>query len=261
MLNKYDKKIILFPPGASGNFLSEFLTVGESFVIPQNRIDLGQRLSSAIFATDLDDIKFMVNDDNHQVVLSHYSNVSDLLEFQDQHWLRKIYPCTNLFGWATNVFYKKQQIEKVLYSQATMLKQFDAMFENLRDFYFKIKEDSDCPPELTLDFGKFSDINYLIDLYRDANQADPPEKKILFAQAYIDAQRPAINDCNCTDMLDIVNLIKPTDIYGVAILLFMYEKNNNTIDQNRNWTINDLPNTVDDAIEFLLTNSKNYNIF
>ena len=261
MLSKYDKKIILFPAGASGHFLAEFLTIGDTFVIPQNRLDLGQRLSSAIFAPGLSNIKSAIVNDNRQVILSHYSGISDLLEFQDQHWLKKIRPQTNLFGWTKNVFYKKQQIEKVFYSQATMLQQFDMMFENLKDFYFQIKEDLDCPPELMLDFGKFSDINYLTKIYQDANQSEPPEKKILFAQAYIDAQGPAINDCNYTDMLDIVNLIKPKDIYDLVILLFIYEKNNNTIDQNRNWTINDLPNNIDDALEFLLTNSKNYNIF
>ena len=62
-------------------------------------------------------------------------------------------------------------------------------------------------------------------------------------------------------MVDIVNFIKPADLYDLAILLFIYEKNHNTVDQNRNWTIDDLPTDINHAIDFLVTNSKNYVIF
>ena len=261
MLKDYDKKVILFPAGASGHFLASFLTVGENFVAPQYRIDLGQHLSSAIFVDTLDQIKYQIEVGQYQAVLSHYSAVSDLLEFKDKHWLRKIYPHTNLFGWTKNVFYKKQQIEKVNYSQTTMLHQFDAMFENLRDFYVNIKQDTDCPPELTIDFGKILNLDYLIELYQEANGQEPPDHKIIFAQSYITQQGKVINDCNYTDINDIVNLINPSDLYDLCILVFTYEKNHNTIDQNRNWTIQDLPVDIDRAITFLVGNSKNYSIF
>ena len=261
MLKKYDKKIILFPAGASGHFLGEFLTIGKTFVLPQQRIDLGQSLSSAIFVSDLEHIKDVVINTSHQVILSHYSNISDLEEFKDQYWLRKVYPKTNLFGWTKNVFYKKQQIEKVNYSQATMLQQFDSMFLNLEDFYFQIKQDTDCPADLTIDFGQILNLDFLIDLYREANNEEPDDEKKMFAQSYINQQGPVINDCDYTNITDIINLNKPMDLYDLAILLFIYEKNHNTIDQNRNWTINDLPTDVNRAVEFLVSNAKNYSIF
>lgn len=261
MLKKYNKKIILFPAGGSGQFLGEFLTVGKTFVLPQHRIDLGQTLSSAVLVSQLSDIKKQITIGQYQVVLSHYSSISDLLEFKDQYWLRKIYPHTNLFGWAKNVFYKKQQIENVNYSQASILHQFDSMFENLKDFYVQIKQDTDCPPELTIDFGKILNLDYLVELYQDANGHEPPEEKKVFAQSYINQQGKVINDYDCKDIDDIVKLINPTDLHDVCILLFMYEKNHNTIDQNRNWTIQDLPTDIDCAVDFLVSNSKNYSIF
>lgn len=261
MSKKYNKKIILFPAGSSGQFLAEFLTIGKTFVLPQYRIDLGQTLSSAIYATHLDDIKQQVTNGHHQVVLSHYSNVSNLLEFKNQHWLRKIYPHTNLFGWIKNVFYKKQLIENVDYSQASALHQFDVMFENLKDFYVQIKQDTDYPLELTIDFGKILNLDYLIELYQEANSQTPPKEKTEFAQSYIHRQGKIINDCDCKDMIDIVKLINPTDLHDLCILLFIYEKNHNTVDQNRNWTIQDLPTDIDHAVDFLVGNSKNYSIF
>lgn len=261
MSKKSNRKIILFSAGASGHFLGEFLTTGNTFVLPKERIDLGQTLSSAIFAEDLDGIKDTFLNTQYQVILSHYGEISKLAEFKDQVWLKKIYPQTNLFGWAKNVFYKKQQIEKVNYSRTNTLHQFDSMFSNLQEFYFQIKQDQDLPPDQIIDFGQILNLDYLVELYRDANNAEPPEEKKLFARAYIEKQGRVINDCEYTNMVDIVNFIKPADLYDLAILLFIYEKNHNTVDQNRNWTIDDLPTDINHAIDFLVTNSKNYVIF
>jgi hypothetical protein len=151
-MSRYQKKVILFPAGASGHFLSSFLTTGKVFVQSQYRIDLGQKLSSATFvASDLDKIKHTILTDSKQTILTHYDQVSNLREFQDQYWIRKIYPKTNMFGWLKNVFYKKQQIEKIDVSQAQLLTQFDFMFENITHFYFLLKADCDRPEDLIIE--------------------------------------------------------------------------------------------------------------
>jgi len=261
-MTKYQKKIILFPAGASGHFLSAFLTTGNNYVTAQHRIDLGQTLSNSTFVpSDLEKIKHTIVNDNCQTILTHYDKISNLREFENQHWLRKIYPHTNTFGWLKNVFYKKQTIESVKFTQSDMLVQFDAMFENMKDFYFILSADTDCPSELTIDFGKITDLNYLIKLYNEANGSNPSEDKIAFAQTYIDLQNKPINDCNLLNMEDLATMIDPQDLYDLVTLLFMYEKNHNTIDQHRLWTINDLPTDINCAVDFLIKNSKKYSIF
>jgi hypothetical protein len=262
MMKKYQKKIILFPAGASGNFLSAFLTTGSIHVEPQFRIDLGQTVASAVsIPPELEQIKHTIANDHRQTILSHYSAVSNLREYSDRHWVRKIYPHTNVFGWLKNVFYKKQQIEQVDYTQADMLTRFDSLFENIKDFYFIIKSDTDHPDDLTIDFGNLPNLDYLIELYIDSNGFEPNLEKKQFAQSYIDAQHPAINDSDCLDMEDIVKLITPKNLDDLVILLFMYEKNHKTIDQNRLWSIDDLPTDIDRAVDFLVDNSKKYSIF
>jgi len=258
----YQKKIILFPAGASGNFLASFLTTGNSYTKAQYRVDLGQFNSSAIFApSNLEKIKNIIVNDEHQTILSHYNNISDLREFENQHWLRKIYPHTNTFGWLKNVFYKKQNIEFVEFTQADMLVQFDAMFENMKDFYFVLKQDTDCPEDLTIDFGKIKDISYLTELYIEANADEPDHEKITFAQSYIDMQGKPIDDTDCLNMEELASMINPQDLYEVVTLLFIYEKNHKTLDQNRLWTINHIPTNINHAVDFLISNSKNYSIF
>ena len=261
-MKKYQKKIILFPAGASGHFLSGFLTTGSVHVKPQFRIDLGQTVASAVFApTDLNQIKNIISTDNHQTILSHYTAVSNLREYSDRHWLRKIYPHTNVFGWLKNIFYKKQAIEKIDYSRAELLTRFDSLFENMRDFYSVLKMDTDCPDDLTIDFGKLTNLDYLTELYIDCNEIEPNLEKKEFAQAYIDLQKPAVEDYDCLDMGELVKLINPRDFDDLVILLFTYEKNHNTVDQNRLWTIDNLPNNIDQAVDFLVDNSKKYSIF
>lgn len=261
-MKKYQKKIILFPAGASGNFLSAFLTTGSVHVKPQFRVDLGQTVSSAIFVPpNLEQIKHTIDNDQHQTILSHYSAVSNLREYSDRHWVRKIYPHSNVFGWLKNVFYKKQQIERVDYTQADILTRFDSLFENIKDFYFTLKADTDYPDDLTINFGNITNLDYLIELYIDSNGIEPDLEKKQFAQSYIDVQHPAIDDSDCLYMEDIVKLITPKDLDDLVILLFMYEKNHKTIDQNRLWSIHDLPTDLDRAVDFLVDNSKKYSIF
>lgn len=261
MMKTYQKKIILFPAGASGNFLSAFLTTSVH-VEPQFRIDLVKTVPGAIsIPPNLEQIKHAIATDRHQTILSHYSAVSELREYSDRHWVRKIYPRTNVFGWLKNVFYKKQQIEQVDYTQADMLTRFDSLFENIKDFYFMLKSDTDRPTDLTIDFGNITDLDYLTELYIDANGNEPNSEKKQFAQSYIDIQHPAVNDSDCLNMEDIVKLINPRDLDDLVILLFMYEKNHKTIDQNRLWSIDDLPTDIDRAVDFLVDNSKKYSIF
>jgi hypothetical protein len=261
-MKTYQKKIILFPAGASGNFLSAFLTTGSIYVKPQFRIDLGQTVPSAVaIPPDLEQIKYAIENDYRQTILSHYSVVSNLREYSDRHWVRKIYPHTNVFGWLKNVFYKKQQIDFVDYTQVDMLTQFDSLFENIKDFYFMIKADTDHPADLTIDFGNLINMDYLIELYIESNGIEPDLEKQQFAQSYIDLQHSVINDLDCLNMEDMVELINPKDLDDLVILLFMYEKNHRTIDQNRLWTINNLPTNIDRAVDFLVNNSKNYSIF
>ena len=70
IMKKYKKKIILFPAGASGNFLAAFLTTGAVFVIPQYRLDLGQLISNSIFVpSDLAKIKNTIINDTHQTII------------------------------------------------------------------------------------------------------------------------------------------------------------------------------------------------
>jgi hypothetical protein len=147
------------------------------------------------------------------------------------------------------------------FRQAEMLVQFDAIFENMKFFYFMLKDDKDCPDDLTIDFGKIINLNFLSELYVEVNGCLPDSDRLGMAQAYIEMQGKSIDDCNSLDMEEIANKINPQNLYEVAILLFIYEKNHNSLDQNRLWTIDHLPVNINHAVEFLIENSKNYRIF
>ena len=277
MLKEYTKKVILFPAGASGNFLAAFLTEGTIFVAANNRIDLGQQLSSSVFITGsnsldkrfidsdsdvcLQNIKNSIISGSHQVILSHYQKVSNLVDFCQYAWIKKVSPAENVFGWLKNIVYKKQYIEQADIRHVSYSHQVDENFIHLQTWYDINQLDLDRPSDMTIDFSKIHDINYLISLYQSANGNQPDDSRIKFAEEYISKQFLPLGDCKSTSMTDIIKHVTPRDPFDIATVLFIYEKNHNTLDRNRLWTIDNLPNTIPDCIEFLIANEKNYTFF
>lgn len=277
MLSNYNKKVILFPAGASGNFLAALLTTGNISVLPNARIDLGQKVSSAVFVSGdhssdnrfndfesdicLKNIKDAIVHDQRQVILSHYQQVSKLREFQPAHWIKKIVPGTNIFGWVKNVVYKKQYVESIDVTNTNFQYRVDINLIDLKTWYDINQQDKDMPTDMTIDLGRMYDISYLVNLYKSANGSHPDDLRIKFAEEYISKQFRPLGDCNSKSMVDIIEHVKPKDPFDIATVLFIYEKNHNTVDSNRQWTIDDLPNTLAGSIEFLIANERNYLIF
>jgi hypothetical protein len=112
-----------------------------------------------------------------------------------------------------------------------------------------------------IDFGKMYDINYLVQLYESANGHAPDHLRIQFAEEYIRKQYAPLHDSDATKIIDIIQHVDPQDPFDIALLLFLFERNHMTIDRNRQWTIDDMPNTVTESVDFLLDNSNNYSIF
>jgi len=274
--NNTQKRIILFPAGSGGHFLSQFLLPDETPILPTFRIDINQTMSSAYkfvsgttgnrmqdFSSQicLDEIVKVIKSNSHVGVLSHYLKISNLREYTNIAWIRKIHPKTNIFGWIKNVNFKKRQMEFVDYSSTEFKFQFDSAFAMIIDWYDLLKADDDLPEDLLIDFGDLYNIEYLKNLYYTLNGYAPHDIKIAWAEEYISKQFAPINDSTSKDLDIIIKEIMPVDFFDVAVALFIHEKNHNTVDRNRLWTINDLPNNVNDAINFLINNSKNYTIF
>jgi hypothetical protein len=278
LLRIYTKKVILFPAGASGHFLSAFLSHDEIIdTLPNFRLDLGQTLSSALFVSGepvpngrfddfeshrcLTNIKNCIVEGEHQTILSHYLKISELREFENTVWIRKIVPITNLFGWIKNIVYKKKYIEQIDCRQQAFAQQVDGCFMDLITWTEINRTDQDRPDDLIIDFGKMYDINYLVQLYESANGHSPDHLRIQFAEEYIRKQYASLHDSDATKMIDIIQHVDPQDPFDIALVLFLFERNHMTIDCNRQWTINDMPNTVTEAVDFLLNNANNYLIF
>ena len=273
MSSACDKKVILFQVGASGHFLAEFLTIEDITVLPNRRIDHRQRLSSVFVdetsaehqfkggcSTDcIEAIKKAITNGDRRIILSHCDTVSEFRSFTDRVWIKKILPNTNFFGWIKNAVYKTHDVDQVM--KKNIAQQIDFFFTNLKHWYEINRADQDRPNDMTIDFGKLYDTQYLTDLYRSANGCDPSESRIEFAEQYISNQFDPMDDCPATDMRDIIDHINPKNSFDIATALFMYEKNHNSVDQNRWWTVEDFPGSIPQCIEFLIANSQNYSIF
>lgn len=272
----YKHQVILFHAGAGGNFLANFLVVDKNLLNPQFRIDWRQSNNNIFFVgnssnvdrrivfsdkTVLDKIYNILEHNSPQILLSHYIEVSQLRNVKEDVWVRKIYPKTNIFGLIKNINFKKQILEFTDYSGADFRTQTDQAFTIIDDNYQIIQQDQDCPDDLTIDFGLLYNIQYLVKLFESVHGFPPDNLKIDWAQTYINQQFATCSDCDYKDMQQIIDHVKPKDFFDVALVLFIYEKNHKTINQNRLWTIDHLPDNVNDALVFFITNSTKYTIF
>ena len=272
----YKHQVILFHAGASGHFLANFLIVDKNLLRAQFRIDWQQYNTNIVFAgnsssvdnrivyfdkTVLDKINEMLEHSTSQVILSHYLAVSQLRDVKQDVWVRKIYPKTNIFGLIKNINFKKQSLEFVDYSQTDFRTRVDQAFMIIDDYYRMLRQDQDCPDDLTIDFGLLYNIQYLTDLFESVHGFSPDQLKLDWAQDYISQQFATCSDCDYKNMQQIIDYVQPKDFFDVALVLFIFEKNHNTIDQNRLWTIDHLPDNINDALAFFITNSTKYTIF
>jgi hypothetical protein len=262
LLNTYVKKVILFPAGASGHFLASFLCANPNVIPPAFRLDMNQDFGGVSkFCKTYDDIVSELDNSTTRIIVSHFQEVTKLRSHKNAPQLYKIYPKTNVFGWIKNVFAKKQLLETVDYSGADFVMQIDIHFMHIHDFYTQLKLDQDLPDDVVIDFGQLYDIEYLTELYTVVNRHPPAQETLDFARQYIDKQFPPMDDCVSLDLQEIISHVNPQDNFDLATLIFIYEKNHNTVDRNRLWSIDDLPTTIEGSIEFLLKNEKNYTIF
>ena len=273
-------KLISFPAGGSGHFLADFLTINSNLRDPSFRIDNSTTknptqafLSSGISEQNRNLVEFdeseklktnlqTIIDANVSTVLTHFSKLSFLSDsLPEGTWVKKIYPLTNIFGLIKNTYFKKSEAEKTSYQFVDELAfKIDMAFTKINESYAILKTDTEISENI-IDFGKLYDIEFLKELYYSVNGFYPDDVTINWAEKYIDMQFNPIDDMSDTDFTKICNSVNPKDYFDVAVCLFIYEKNNNTIDVNRLWSIDDIPNTVNDALVFLTNNSKNYRIF
>lgn len=260
----------MFDCGLGGNFLANFMST-KSELEPSFRVDW-QQINPAIDMIgprrlqEFDDAEWLkvidawVRKKDRHTMLTHYVKISNLLQYSDQCWIRKIVADNYMLSHAKNAYFKIKQLEQVNY-ETTLSVWVDEMLMYLSEFYRISLNDKDRPADYVIEYHKLYDIDFLTNLYIEINGAKPPQQKLVWAQEYINKQFPLLPYPKSTTMEGIVAEINPRDAFDVAACLFVYENNWKTIDRNRLWTIDDLPNDVDQAIEFLLKNQKNYKIF
>jgi len=278
----FKRQLISFYPGGSGHFLAQFLShdwtkhrsdSGATFRLDSHVISELQSQSSQIYfvgggrftdhynTADRDKVFEVLDHSNNQTIITHYLNISDFRKYTDDVWVRKIFPKTNIFGMIKNNQIKKHDLELIDYTSTNLSTRVDNIFSIMHELYNDIHKDKDLPDDLIINFGSLYDIDYLVDQHKYVHGYEPSNTKIDWAQQYISLQFDPIEDCDYTDIEQIIDYLQPADYFDVALVLYLYEKNNNTIDSGRLWSIDELPNTVNEAIEFFRSNAKKYNKF
>lgn len=271
LVTNYNKKMILFPAGTSGNFLAQFLSTFNDTPDPNFRIDWNQKSRAVDYigpkgtngSSEIDFLSTVdqwVQEENKHTMISHYRQISNLLKYSDRCWIKKIVPGNYVLNYCKNVFFKKQTLETVSYN-TSIADLVDGMFMNIVDFYNQEVNDTDRPNGHTVEFYNLYNTDYLVSLYKEVNGVVPDTERINWAQLYIDKQFRMYKYPTAKSMQEIIDQINPQDEFDIAAVLFAYENNWKTVDRNRLWTIDNLPSSIDGCIEFLLNNAQKYKFF
>ena len=183
------------------------------------------------------------------------TNITDTKHLQkiipDEARFITIWPHSNKFGWIkTNLykgFFKNQNNHKIddfIYFY-NIIKYVDRRFSHI------VVNSKD-----TVDYGDLYNISFLKILFLKVNGEEASSKKIDWASEYIGKQFSRIDDSDLTNFGKLRRKIDPKDLFDVAVLLFLFERNNPHI--KRNWTIKDIPNDFYPALAFLDENHKKY---
>lgn len=222
------------------------------------RFKLGMIKNTSLFtdneAQAVKDKIFKIPYRNTDVILTHIIDSVGLasLILEPAHYIT-IWPITNRFGWI-KTSYNKNKVTNTAYHDHRI-----NQFEHLINFITMYDEGSQtldlCHGEV-FDYGRLQDIDSLIDLYKRSNGNPPSDEKIDWAMRYIDQQFKPINPSSIGNLGDLIKETNPTDLFDLAILVYVYEKNNPAL--RRIWSVDDVPDDPMIALDFLRHNHKNY---
>jgi hypothetical protein len=275
----YPFKIILFPGGCGGNFLAEWLSLNDTILRPPNfqididaydnkfptitlpgdwsadlRFPLGI-VSDLSLMNDFELIKIKsdilkMKEYEGDVCISHITDIKRLKELinVDVKYIIS-WPLTNKFGWIKNTIYKNPLYDRIGHT-------FDSHFRHI-SYYVNAFENIVQPPsEYIFDFGDICNIDVLKILYLKINGKEANKTKIAWAKEYIGKQFQKLDDVKIDNYQKLRRIINPKDIFDVALLVYLFEKNNPYL--RRIWAIDDLPSDFQGAIDFIDTNYNRY---
>jgi len=147
----------------------------------------------------------------------------------------RIVPITNIYGYLKTRWFKKEGGD---------LQRTHLPFEMDTFIHFHYIEAKSLDTRDCFDYGNIWNIEKLSTLYDGV----VPAQKIQFAKEY------------ASKNYWIDTILNPADIFDLCIKIHQYETNNNLINVDRIWSIDDMPTNLEDAIEFFEDNKYRYDL-
>ena len=279
----------MFPAGASGNFLANWLTPDEdSLMAPNYKIDsvdntnpyrralyLGEGYETqpwSIFngtvfdltRLNLDSVYWIeylrqieeIKTSGRPIIITHILDEVTIRKHLGDATYITIWPYTNIFGYIRstinkNTLFNLTQSERENINIEILLRMIDNRINEYENFSkFRFTNSK------MLDYGKIYEIDYLKDIYIEIIGKSPSPARTKWAERYIAKQGKPIIDTEISDYEGLKKQIDPQSLIDLSILLYLYEKNNPKM--RRCWTIDDVPLDFKSAADFLYKNRHNY---
>jgi len=243
-LYKKHKFVIQFPAGAGGNFLSIFLDKKQThFPKDPFRIDPFSDKEKMTYEgffhyetylndTDID--KRTWADTKKRYTTHHLMDIV----YPEERCIR-ILPKTNCWGYLKASIKKKEVLEKDFSNNVSYINEY-----LISEYKAAIDQDYSRP---YFDYGNFWNLQAMHELYVKHNNQNPCDKRMQFVVDY-------------TKNNYWVDVRRPADMFDVLCKIIDYEYKNNLIGIDRIWSIDDMPEDVEKALELFERNRFNYDL-
>lgn len=273
-------KIIVFPGGCSGNFLADWLTLNESTMRnPTYQIDAYDNSESLFrwirFSDQQAEADASVGLDLNSISEEDKSFLKERISIIKKNPVTDVtvthitddrlrdmidWPATYIKIWFKSDVYTsiRNNFFKDLVGYSITVDPRVSRFEhylNYISYQYDSKINLPIPPD-SHDLVDILNIEYLKKIFAEINLGkQPSQNKINWAKEYLSKQR-VIQLGDLTNYHELRERLQPKDTFDLAILLHAYETRNPS--QRRIWSIDDIPDEYNAALDFLNSNHDRY---
>lgn len=246
--------IITFREGCSGNWLATLLAMGKSDVIASFRQDIdGSKVPDDVFHFngnhDSQTLDSAGSYEGQPIITCHSTNYELLQQVYPNRHIIRIAPRTKILQSIAAAFYKLGPGDTTTVNLA---------FEYIKDYY-DIHTVRDPLPHVTnssiIDFGEMTELPTFAKICKQHFGIELGEKRIKFFNDYWKLQKKVLDESqlkpNITKQQLLESVVDDGGVFNRAAYIFLYEKLNNIPEERRTWTIDDVPDTLEELANLM----------
>lgn len=246
--------ILTFREGCSGNWLASLIVMGPSGATASFRQDIdGSKVPDDVFHFngnhDSQTVESVGSYEGQSIITCHSTNYELLQKVYPNRHIIRITPRTKMLQSIAAAFYKLGPGDNTT---------VDMAFEYIKDYY-NIHTVRDPLPHVEnssiIDFGEMTELPTFAKICKQYFDIVLDEKRIKFFNDYWDLQKKVLDESKLEPNISkqqLLNLfVDDGGVFNRAAYIYLYERLNNIPEERRTWTINEVPDSLEELASLM----------